>query len=42
MTERMEGVARDLEAALEAVCKQATFDTVTAETHAPLSVVVEQ
>ena len=38
----MEGVARDLEAALEAVCKQATFDTVTVEIHSPLSVAVEQ
>ena len=37
---RMEGVARNLEAALEAVCKQAAFDTVTAETEAPLSVAV--
>ena len=37
---RMEGVARNLEASLEAVCKQAAFDTVTAETEAPLSVAV--
>ena len=37
---RMEGVARNLEANLEAVCKQAAFDTVTAETEAPLSVAV--
>lgn len=31
MTERMEGVACNLEAALDAVCKLAAFDTVTAE-----------
>ncbi len=37
---RMAGVARNLEASLEAVCKQAAFDTVTAETEAPLSVAV--
>ena len=37
---RMEGVARNLEASLEAVCRQAAFDTVTAETEAPLSVAV--
>ena len=37
---RMEGVARNLDAALEAVCKQAAFDTITAETEAPLSVAV--
>ena len=37
---RMEGVAQNLEASLEAVCKQAAFDTVTAETEAPLSVAV--
>ena len=37
---RMEGVARNLDASLEAVCKQAAFDTVTAETEAPLSVAV--
>ncbi|MYA18479.1 MAG: cobaltochelatase subunit CobT, partial [Gammaproteobacteria bacterium] len=37
---RMEGVAKNLEASLEAVCKQAAFDTVTAETEAPLSVAV--
>ena len=37
---RMEGVARNLEAALEAVCRQAAFDTVIAETEAPLSVAV--
>ena len=37
---RMEGVARNLDASLEAVCRQAAFDTVTAETEAPLSVAV--
>ena len=37
---RMEGVARNLEAALESVCKQAAFDMVTAETEAPLGVAV--
>ena len=37
---RMEGVAQNLEASLEAVCRQAAFDTVTAETEAPLSVAV--
>ena len=37
---RMEGVAKNLEASLEAICKQAAFDTVTAETEAPLSVAV--
>ena len=37
---RMEGVARNLEARLEDQCKQAAFDTITAETEAPLSVAV--
>ena len=37
---RMEGVARNLDASLEAVCKQAAFDAITAETEAPLSVAV--
>ena len=37
---RMEGVAKNLDASLEVVCKQAAFDTVTAETEAPLSVAV--
>ena len=32
---RMEGVAKNLDASLEVVCKQAAFDTVTAETEAP-------
>ena len=39
-TLRMEGVARNLDASLEALCRQAAFDTVTAETEAPLSVAV--
>ena len=37
---RMEGVARNLDASLEAQCKQAAFDQVTAEAEAPLSVAV--
>jgi cobaltochelatase CobT len=37
---RMEGVAQNLEARLETQCKQAAFDTITAETEAPLSVAV--
>lgn len=37
---RMEGVARNLDASLEALCKQAAFDTITAETEAPLSIAV--
>jgi cobaltochelatase CobT len=37
---RMEGVAQNLEARLEVQCKQAAFDTITAETEAPLSVAV--
>lgn len=37
---RMEGVARNLDASLEAACQQAAFDTITAETEAPLSVAV--
>ena len=39
-TLRMEGVAQNLDASLEALCRQAAFDTVTAETEAPLSVAV--
>ena len=35
---RMEGVARNLEAALETMCEQIAFDTITAETEAPLGV----
>ncbi len=37
---RMEGVAQNLDARLETQCKQAAFDTITAETEAPLSVAV--
>ncbi|MEM9622851.1 MAG: cobaltochelatase subunit CobT [Pseudomonadota bacterium] len=37
---RMEGVARNLDARLETQCQQAAFDTITAETEAPLSVAV--
>jgi cobaltochelatase CobT len=37
---RMEGVAQNLEASLEAQCKQAAFDTITVESEAPLSVAV--
>ena len=37
---RMEGVAQNLDARLEAQCKQAAFDAITAETEAPLSVAV--
>jgi cobaltochelatase CobT len=37
---RMEGVAQNLDAHLEVVCKQAAFDTITTETEAPLSVAV--
>ena len=36
----MEGVAQNLDARLEVQCQQAAFDTVTAETEAPLSVAV--
>ncbi|MCZ6888588.1 MAG: cobaltochelatase subunit CobT [Gammaproteobacteria bacterium] len=39
-TMRMAGVARNLDASLEAMCQQAAFDTITAETEAPLSVAV--
>ena len=39
-TLRMEGVARNLDASLESLCRQAAFDTITAETEAPLSVAV--
>ena len=35
---RMKGVAQNLDAHLEVQCKQAAFDTITAETDAPLSV----
>ena len=37
---RMQGVAQNLDAHLEVQCKQAAFDTITAETDAPLSVAV--
>ncbi|MEM7216784.1 MAG: cobaltochelatase subunit CobT [Pseudomonadota bacterium] len=37
---RMEGVARNLDACLEEQCQQAAFDSITAETEAPLSVAV--
>jgi len=37
---RMEGVASNLDARLESQCQQAAFDTITAETEAPLSVAV--
>jgi cobaltochelatase CobT len=37
---RMEGVAKNLDAALEVQCQQAAFDTVTVESEAPLSVAV--
>jgi len=36
----MEGVAKNLDARLEVQCQQAAFDTITAETEAPLSVAV--
>lgn len=39
-TLRMEGVARNLDASLDAVLRQAAFDQVTAETEAPLSLAV--
>jgi cobaltochelatase CobT len=37
---RMKGVAQNLDAHLEVQCKQAAFDTITAESDAPLSVAV--
>ena len=37
---RMAGVAANLDARLESQCQQAAFDTITAETEAPLSVAV--
>lgn len=39
-SQRMEGVAQNLDARLEVQCKQAAFDAITAETEAPLSVAV--
>ncbi len=38
--QRMEGVAKNLDASLEVECKQAAFDTITVESEAPLSVAV--
>ncbi len=37
---RMEGVAQNLEASLEAQCRQAEFDTIVEESEAPLSIAV--
>jgi cobaltochelatase CobT len=37
---RMEGVAKNLDASLEAQCKEAAFDTITTETESPLSIAV--
>jgi cobaltochelatase CobT len=37
---RMAGVAKNLDASLEAQCQEASFDTITTETEAPLSVAV--
>ncbi len=37
---RMKGVANNLDASLEAICKQSLFDRITAETEAPLGVAV--
>ena len=37
---RMQGVAQNLDASLEAICKQSLFDRITAETEAPLGVAV--
>ncbi len=39
-TLRMEGVAQNLDANLEAVCQQQAFDRITAESEAPLGVAV--
>ena len=39
-SQRMEGVAKNLDAHLESQCQQAAFDTITTETEAPLSVAV--
>ncbi len=38
--ERMAGVASNLDASLDALCRQAAFDLITTETDAPLSVAV--
>jgi len=37
---RMEGVAQNLDASLESLCRQAAFDRIVEETEAPLSVAV--
>ncbi len=37
---RMEGVAKNLDAHLEAQCQEAAFDTITTETEAPLAIAV--
>ena len=37
---RMAGVAKNLDASLEEICKQSLFDRITAETEAPLGVAV--
>ena len=37
---RMEGVAQNLEASLEVQCQEAAFDSITTEAEAPLSVAV--
>lgn len=39
-TRDMAGVANNVDIALEALCRQAAFDTITTETQAPLSVAV--
>ena len=39
-TLRMEGVAKNLDANLEAICQQQAFDRITAESEAPLGVAV--
>ena len=36
----MAGVAKNLDVALESLCRQAAFDTITTETQAPLSIAV--
>ena len=39
-TLRMEGVAKNLDANLDSLCKQAAFDQITAQTEAPLGIAV--
>ena len=39
-TLRMEGVAKNLDATLDSLCKQAAFDQITAQTEAPLGIAV--